>query len=104
MKVIGILVLLALSVLGGYVLTSFDGNDSSRSAPTSRSSEETKRDLPGLPAVYTRIRRLTDCAALQAEFDTADANADLQHELGRLGTVSISYMEVALERMEQFGC
>lgn len=43
-------------------------------------------------AVVERIEALTDCLALQAEFDTADRN-------GRT-----DYMEVADERMREVGC
>ena len=54
---------------------------------------------PGEPAVYERIRSLTDCSALQQEFDTAAAS----HDRGG-GEVATSYMQAAQDRMRQLGC
>jgi hypothetical protein len=39
---------------------------------------------PGSPAVYERINALTDCAALQVEFDTAYTNHGRDVTRGRL--------------------
>ena len=52
-------------------------------------------DRPGSPEVYERIAGLEDCAALQQEFDTAEANG------GETGT---AYMKAADERMQELGC
>lgn len=49
--------------------------------------------------VIDRINSSTDCAALQAEFDRADANRSLGS-----GELSISYMKAADARMKAVGC
>jgi len=53
-------------------------------------------DRPGNPAVYARIEAETDCAALQREFDTAEA--------GPAREWKVPYMEGADARMREVGC
>jgi hypothetical protein len=61
---------------------------------------------PGSPEVYKRIAAMTDCAAIQQERDTADANAKRDRERGRpdLAEIAASYRSAAEVRMEDFGC
>jgi hypothetical protein len=54
----------------------------------------------GNPDVYSRISSLTDCAELQREFDTADANRKFSDD----PEIQTSYMEAAHERMQELGC
>lgn len=59
---------------------------------------------PGNPAVYERIASLTDCAALQREFDTAMDNSEARPALDPAGEISQSYGEAANDRMRSIGC
>jgi len=61
---------------------------------------------PGSSAVYERIAALTDCRALQQEFDTADANQRRDLAAGRTeqATWSTAYMKAADERMKTLKC
>ena len=51
---------------------------------------------PGNPDVYERIESETDCAALQEEFDTAEAGPPSEWK--------VPYMEAADARMRELGC
>jgi len=57
-----------------------------------------------VPQVVERIESLTDCAELQAEFDTASAS----NERAEPGTTehrrSLAYMQVADDRLRELGC
>lgn len=60
---------------------------------------------PGRAEVYDRINALSDCAALQAEFNQADTNHTRDVARGSdLAEVDLSYMEAAEERMKAIGC
>lgn len=61
---------------------------------------------PGDPAVYSRIESLTDCSALQSEFDAAEARhgAALRNHRTEAAQVESSYMAAADERMRKIGC
>lgn len=63
-------------------------------------------DQPGAPEVYSRINGLTNCAALQAEFNTAAAAHARDTARGRtdLAEIDTSYMEAAEGRMKTLGC
>ena len=56
------------------------------------SAETPTTARPTNPAVFERINSLTDCAALQAEFDQAEENG------------MTSYMRAAHDRMGAVGC
>jgi hypothetical protein len=77
--------------LAGFLLVTVvacgGGTPSQPQAPAAR---------PGDPAVYERIERLTDCAALQREFDIADS--------GPPSDWKVPYMEAADKRMRELGC
>lgn len=58
----------------------------------------------GNPAVYERIANTTDCAELQAEFDTAEA-AHQRAEAGSIDAdIAVAYMKAADAQMEKAGC
>lgn len=58
----------------------------------------------GNPAVYERINSLTDCADLQAEFDTAYA-AHYRAEAGSPDAdIALDYMKAADTQMVKAGC
>jgi hypothetical protein len=61
---------------------------------------------PGSAAVYERIAALTDCAALQREFDTAEANGARDRAAGKAEQAewSVAYMKAADERMRALRC
>lgn len=56
--------------------------------------------------VIDRLNASTDCAALQAEFDLAERNADAVRTRGRLDLAKAGtyYMSVADDRMREVGC
>lgn len=59
---------------------------------------------PGDPAVYDRLDDLTDCAALQEQFDIAAANNDRAEPGTDMFDITLSYMLYADERMQEEGC
>jgi hypothetical protein len=59
---------------------------------------------PGNPAAHDRINSLTDCAALQAEFDTASASFDRVAKGTAESAAAIGFMTAADARMKQVGC
>lgn len=61
---------------------------------------------PGSSAVYERIAAMTDCRALQQEFDMADSNHKRDLAAGRTeqATWSTAYMKAADERMKAMKC
>lgn len=59
---------------------------------------------PGDPAVYARINASRDCAALQAEFDTAAANHDHAVAGSDAAVWATAYMSAAFDRMKSLGC
>jgi hypothetical protein len=63
-------------------------------------------EVNGNPAVYQRISAMTDCAALQAEFDTAEANHGRDLDSGKLdlAVIDTSYMSAADDRMRAINC
>jgi hypothetical protein len=77
------------------------GGPSTEPAPT---KEPTPR--PGVAAVYERIESLTDCRALQAEFDQAATNGQRARAAGNLeqSRISTAYMEAADKRMRELKC
>jgi hypothetical protein len=68
------------------------------SAPTTEAPEESR---PGDPAVYARIAKMTDCDALQEQFDLAERTHQRGGEWGPIGT---AYMQAADDRMREVGC
>lgn len=61
-------------------------------------------DRPGDPEVYDRIGSLTDCEAVQAEFDTASANNARETPGSDLAEATLGYMEAAADRLDELGC
>jgi len=61
-------------------------------------------DQPGNPKVYDRIASLTDCAALQQEFDTAAASHDRAAAGSDQAEAATSYMEAADDRLKELNC
>ncbi len=59
---------------------------------------------PGNPVVYERIQSLTDCVALQTEFDTAAGNHDRAEAGSSAAEAATGYMEAADERMKELDC
>lgn len=61
-------------------------------------------DQPGGAAVYDRIGGLSDCAALQQEFDTAYRDNSRAEPGSEQFDVTLSYMNAAQDRMEEVDC
>lgn len=61
-------------------------------------------DRPGDAGVYARIDGMTDCAALQSEFDTAAANNDRAEPGSAQHKVTLSYMRAAEDRRQELDC
>jgi hypothetical protein len=66
--------------------------------------DEYQAEYGGSSAVYSRIDRMTDCAALQAEFDTASANNYREEPGSASFQATLGYMRAADNRMEEVGC
>lgn len=62
--------------------------------------------IVGRSEVYDRIASMTDCAALQREFDVAYANhaRDAGRGAADLASVDLSYMQAVDARMQDLGC
>lgn len=68
-------------------------------------TEDGAEEYPsGNPEVYRRIGGMTDCAALQAEFDQADENRGNQPAGSEQAEWSTNYMMAADDRMREVGC
>lgn len=59
-------------------------------------------EFGGSPDTYTRILTLTDCTALQNEFNQAEAN--LQEPGTPQYQWGLGYMKAADDRMKEIGC
>lgn len=62
------------------------------SAPTLKTTADFVKEFGGNPDVYDRILKMTDCPALQDEFNIAEENTN------------IGYMKAADQRMREIGC
>jgi len=81
-----------------------DATSDTTSSPTptaapSALSQETDRQI-------SRIKSMTDCSALQGEFDQADRNHSIQAERGNLELMKVTtaYMVAADNQMRRVGC
>lgn len=92
---------LALIVIGAVA----GGGGKDTSSGTAPKSDAVK-ERPGNAVVYQRIEALTDCRALQGEFDTASTNHDRELKSGDVATAKITttYMEAANDRMKTLKC
>ncbi len=72
------------------------GNPGGAPAPPNTHLGSSGGARPGNAAIYERIAAETDCGALQAEFDTAEA--------GPPSDWKVPYMEAAEARMREVGC
>lgn len=61
----------------------------------------TEPERPGNPGVYARIAKMTDCDALQEQFDLAERTHQRGGDWGPIGT---AYMQAADDRMREVGC
>lgn len=62
------------------------------------------QEFGGNVDVYNRILSLTDCSALQSEFDQADENLQLQSPGTPQYQAGIGYMQAADDHMKSVGC
>ena len=58
----------------------------------------------GSPEVYARIAALSDCAALQNEFDQAEQNLSAQDPGTPQYKWGLGYMKASDDRMKEIGC
>lgn len=72
--------------------------------PTLTPAETYLDQYGGMLEVYQRILTLTDCTALQNEFDQADKNLKLQQPGTEQYQWGIGYMNAADQRMKDIGC
>lgn len=89
------------AVLAALLLLGACGGDDDK-APAERPATEQpekKENRPGNPAVYERIEALTDCGALQKEFDIAMDTYDRRKE-----DHSLAYAKAAQARIEALKC
>ncbi len=73
-------------------------------APAQKTADDYVKEFGGNVDVYNRILVMTDCTALQAEFDQADANTKLQAPGTPEYKWSIGYMTAADDRMKTLSC
>lgn len=94
------LVVLALSGCGGGSGTTYTPAPES----TRHVIRDTPQGRPGNPAVFERIEAESDCAKLQGEFDTAEANHKSAEPGSPAALAATEYMKAADERMQEVGC
>jgi len=61
-------------------------------------------EFGGSPEVYARIQSLSDCAALQSEFDQAEQNLSLQEPGTQQYRWGLGYMKASDDRMKEISC
>ncbi len=70
----------------------------------SRDERDYLTEFGGSQSTYERIEAMTDCASLQAEYDSAAANnAVLDSSTDEYGWTS-GYMAAAEDRLDELGC
>ena len=74
--------------------------------PARALQEDTQQgdDRPGDPRVYARIASLTDCVALQGEFDTSFNNNQRQNPGTALYATTLAYMSAADDQLKAAKC
>lgn len=92
----------SLALLAAVVALAGCGTSGSGSETPATTAEN--EDRPGSAAVYQRIESMTDCDALQRQFDIAGDNADRMHDAGQTADIPMSYMDAADARMKEVGC
>jgi len=107
----GIIAAAIIFVLIGVAATgsSFDrdggGSQSvSQSPPVTTAAQGYQSRYGGETSVYTRILGMTDCNALQAQFDIAGDNNDLADPGTAAHKRTLGYMTAADDTMEKRGC
>lgn len=71
-------------------------------SPGIKTASDYMDEFGGNPDVYARILAMTDCAALQNEFDQAEAN--LQQPGTPQYRWGLGYMKASDDRMKEIGC
>ena len=87
--------------------SSSDGNTSgggSQSPPVTTAAQGYQNRHGGEILVYNRILGMTDCNALQAQFDIAGDNNDLAEPGTAAHKRTLGYMTAADDTMEKRGC
>lgn len=98
--------LLAFVVLVAGGLSCEEATTTNNGTPNQPDATATAR--PGNAEVYQRIEALTDCAALQREFDLAETNHGREIAAGpsrlAFAQIATSYMQAADKRLRDIGC
>lgn len=71
---------------------------------TTRARPTPEQEQVGEPAVFARIKALTDCAEIQAEFETAFGNSEKAEPGTARHEAAVAYMDAANDRLEAVGC
>lgn len=92
--------------LGVLVACGSDGDDGSEvvPVPTTPPADTTTDTTDTTNPVIARINSLTDCEALQDEFDQAAENNEREDPGTPTFELTTSYMEAADTRMAEIGC
>lgn len=69
-----------------------------------QTAEDYMKKYGGNPEIYQRILTSTNCDALQAEFDQAESNLELQQPGTSQYQWGLGYMDAVNRRMEEIGC
>jgi len=72
--------------------------------PTLKTADDYVKEYGGSRDAFQEILSLTDCAALQAKFDTASANNSRETAGTPLFKVTLGYMKAADQRMKDLSC
>lgn len=72
--------------------------------PAAQTAQSYMAQFGGDLGAYTEILSLTDCAALQAKFDTASENNARETPGTQLFRVTLGYMTAADDRLRSLGC
>lgn len=67
-------------------------------------SDDSPSERPGNAAVYERIEAMTDCAELQAEFDTAMENVERHPAGASEREAPLAYATATEDRRSELGC
>lgn len=102
-----VLIVVAVLVVIGMLVGDRDDDPPSSSSPAAAGGGGSAGSSSyASNPVYRRIYGMTDCVALQAEFDIADENASRLQDAGRYedARLPIKYMDWADDRMQDVGC
>jgi hypothetical protein len=105
---VGLAAALILGACGGdddsRTDTTSQGDATTTTESTTEATTTTTEQLDPVEATLQRIESLTDCNALQREFDIASENFDRVEAGSPQAEASLEYMEAADARLQELEC